>query len=115
MSEFREIRKKVLDVADEFDNRVEELRSRNRLFCSTLINEKQVDIIGKHFSNYFCNLQNLLTSILSNIDEAISLIESSTLLIPVKLAALRNQQLHNYAKMTKLMSYLEKNMEIELE
>ncbi|PAV62685.1 hypothetical protein WR25_20416 isoform A [Diploscapter pachys] len=95
VSEFREIRKKVLDVADEFDNRVEELRSRNRLFCSTLINEKQ----------------NLLTSILSNIDEAISLIESSTLLIPVKLAALRNQQLHNYAKMTKLMSYLEKNME----
>uniref|UniRef100_A0A1I7WMV7 RB_A domain-containing protein n=1 Tax=Heterorhabditis bacteriophora TaxID=37862 RepID=A0A1I7WMV7_HETBA len=87
-----------------------EARHQRCMDCSRKIPSK---LVAK--SSRYCEacsseeIMNLLTVTLSSLDDSIRKIEISGTLPPALLSDLRNQQIQNYSKMTKMNTYLEKS------
>ncbi|CAD6200077.1 unnamed protein product [Caenorhabditis auriculariae] len=95
LSELRALRKKVVDCSDSFDRRSAQLQDSGRRVCSVLLSDKQ----------------NLLASTLSSLDDVIRKIEATSVMFPLALSAIHNKQVHNFSRLSKLSSVLEKTLE----
>ncbi|CAI2350139.1 unnamed protein product [Caenorhabditis sp. 36 PRJEB53466] len=94
LSELRSIRRKVVDSSDTFDRRTAEVRESGMDVCKTLTAEKQ----------------NLLTFTLASIDDVMRRIECAPIVFPPVLRTIRDEQLHNFTRLHKLSSVLEKSL-----
>ncbi|CAI5448607.1 unnamed protein product [Caenorhabditis angaria] len=91
LSELRGIRRKVVDCSEGFDKRSEELRDSGKDVCISLTSEKQ----------------NLLIYTLASIDDVVRRIENAPIMFPPVLQTIRDEQIHNYQRLSKLSKVLE--------
>ncbi|CAB3406857.1 unnamed protein product [Caenorhabditis bovis] len=94
ITELRDIRRRVVDSSATFDKRSEEIRDSGRKICVSLTAEKQ----------------SLLTYTLASIDDVIRRIECAPIMFPPVLKTIRDEQVHNYTRLSKLNNELEKSL-----
>ncbi|CAI4224459.1 unnamed protein product [Auanema sp. JU1783] len=97
LSELRVIRRKMLDASEAFDRRLKEIGKKGSIHTPALHAQKQT----------------LLSEILGQIDEAVRKMEEPKLIPPTNLNIIRNHQIHNFSRITKMNSLLEKSVQTE--